>query len=64
GYYFREGDGVKMEAVTAAELEQMVEDVNRYSNHHIRNLIFYELDKKNLDNYEPTVFKKVLDRLD
>ena len=64
GYYFQEGDMVKIEHIPENDLLDMITDINRYSNHHIRNLIFYELDKANLIQYEKNLFTKVLDHTD
>ncbi len=64
GYYFAEGDGVKLEQVTGDELLEIAEQVNRYSNNKIRNIIFYDLDSSNLARYEKDIFKKILDRFD
>ncbi|MEO6314863.1 MAG: hypothetical protein ABIU63_14915 [Chitinophagaceae bacterium] len=64
GYYFKEQDKIKTEHVTAQSLLDMVAQVNAYSNHRIRNLIFYDLDKENLVLYDEAIFKKIMDRLD
>jgi hypothetical protein len=45
-------------------LFEIVTDINRHSNHHIRNLIFFDLDRQNLSRYGPTVFKEALARID
>ncbi len=64
GYYFKERDEVKTEQVPAADLMDIVEQVNKNSNHHIRNLIFYDLDKENLVLYDKDIFRKIMDRTD
>ena len=64
GYYFKENDLVKTEHVTEGDLLQMADQINQHSNHQIRNLIFYDLDKENLALYEKNIFRKVLDRID
>jgi hypothetical protein len=46
------------------DLMEIVTDINRHSNHHIRNLIYFDLDRKNLQHYDSNVFKEVLDRID
>ena len=61
GYYFKEGDLVKIEHVSAGELAQIAEEISRHSNHRLGNIIFYDLDKTNLILYEKNVFKEVLD---
>jgi hypothetical protein len=64
GYYFRAGDIVKVESVSADDLLEIVADINKHSNHHIRNLIFFDLDRQNLQLYEKDIFKKILDHTD
>lgn len=64
GYYFMRSDEVKVEWVSADDLKEIVDQVNKYSNHKIRNLIFYDLDKKNLKLYENEVFKEIAYRTD
>ena len=62
GYYFKDNDTVKVEAPTADDLLDMVDDVNRHSNQKIRDLIFFDLDSQNLIQYDKGLFKEVLDR--
>ena len=49
---------------TPDHLLEMVDEVNRHSNHHIRNLIFFDLDRQNLRQYNKGIFKEVLDHTD
>jgi hypothetical protein len=63
GYYFKENDLVKTEHVTEEDLLQMADQINQHTNHRIRNLIFYDLDKENLALYEKNIFCKILDRI-
>lgn len=46
------------------DLFEIVTDINRHSNHHFRNLIFFDLDRQNLSHYNPNVFKETLARFD
>ncbi|HTR28062.1 MAG TPA: hypothetical protein VMH27_02260 [Puia sp.] len=46
------------------DLLEIVTDINRHSNHHIRNLIFFDLDRRYLSRYDPNVFKETLARFD
>jgi hypothetical protein len=62
GYYFKGNDTVKVEAPSASDLLDMVDDVNRHSNQKIRDLIFFDLDSQNLIQYDKGLFKQVLDR--
>jgi hypothetical protein len=64
GYYFQENDAVKIESVSKDELLEIVSEVNRHSNHRIRNVIFYDLDSQNLLRYDKSVFHEILDRID
>jgi hypothetical protein len=54
GRYTRDGE----------DLLEIVADINRHSNHHIRNLIFFDLDRENLSHYDRNVFKEALARFD
>jgi len=64
GYYFRQGDHVKIEQVPSSDLFDIVAQVNKYSNRSVRNLIFYDLDQRNLVLYEKNIFRKVGDCID
>jgi hypothetical protein len=46
------------------DLFEIVTDINRHSNHHLRNLIFFDLDRKNLSHYDRNVFREALARFD
>ena len=46
------------------ELFELVTDINRHTNHHIRNLIFFDLARQNLSRYDPNVFRETLARFD
>lgn len=45
---------------SAEDLLEMVGDVNRHSNHRIRNLVFFDLDHHNLVQYDKDIFKRIL----
>jgi len=64
GYYFQENDAVKIESVSKDDLLEIVGEVNRHSNHRIRNVIFYDLDSQNLQRYDKGVFHEILDHID
>jgi hypothetical protein len=64
GYYFQENDVIKLESVSSDDLLEIVSEVNRHTNHRIRNLIFYDLDSQNLRQYDKHLFKVILDRTD
>lgn len=44
------------------DLMEMVSDVNRHSNQHIRDLIFFDLDSGNLSRYDRDTYAEVLAR--
>jgi len=52
------------ESQNGEDLLGIITDINRHSNHHIRNLIFFDLDRENLRRYDKTVFKEVLAHTD
>lgn len=62
GYYFRQNDRIKIENVSTEDLRDITDELNRYSGHQVRNLIFYDLDSTNLIHYDKDVFKEILYR--
>jgi hypothetical protein len=44
-------------------LFEIIADINRHSNHHIRNLIFFDLNRENLIRYDRNVFREALARI-
>jgi hypothetical protein len=62
GYYFREGDNIKVEAVMAEELLEMAEDIKTNLSSWPSEIIFYDLDSLNLSRYDKNIFKNVLDK--
>ncbi|HXB09910.1 MAG TPA: hypothetical protein VNW04_22455, partial [Puia sp.] len=64
GYYFQANDVIKTESVSPDDLLEIVSDVNNHANHHIRNLIFFDLDSQNLRQYDKHLFKELLDHTD
>lgn len=60
GYYFREKDEVKIEAVNEAELLDMTKEINKYLEFSPHTIIFYDLDSINMVRYEKGIYKKVL----
>ncbi|HEX3935187.1 MAG TPA: hypothetical protein VHW43_10950 [Puia sp.] len=52
----------KTQHPTADDLLDMVDDVNRHSNQKIRDLIFFDLDRQNLVQYDKGLFEEVLER--
>lgn len=63
GYYFQQGDIIKIEKVNQEDLLEIADDIKPNLSHWPDEIIFYDLDSLNLNHYEKNVFKKVLDRL-
>jgi len=61
GYYFQQGDIVKIEQVPANDLERMIKNIEQHSNQRLHEVLFFDLDTTNLVLYDKDVFKKVLD---
>ena len=64
GYYFKETDQVKIEQVSEKDLMDIIEQLNKHASKPIQRLIFYDLDKTNLQLYEKDIFKKMVAHLD
>lgn len=63
GFYFKEGDEVKVEAIRAADLLRMARTLKKYYDHPVQRVVFYDLDSINISRYEEDIFTKVADRL-
>lgn len=61
GYYFKEKDEIKIEAVSAENLLQMSADINKYVKEMPRQIIFYDLDSINIARYETNMYQKIVD---
>lgn len=61
GYYFQEGDKVRIEYIKQEELLEMAEDIKSNLSTWPSETIFYDLDSLNLNRYDKSIFKKVLD---
>lgn len=61
GTYFRQGDQVKMETVSKADLKKMVSNIKKNLKTVPKEIIYYDLDSINLKNYsnEKEFYKKV-----
>jgi hypothetical protein len=46
------------------DLMEIVTDINQHSNHHIRDLIFFDLQQQNIQQFDSNVFKEVLEHAD
>lgn len=61
GTYLKENDVLKLEAIRPAQLQEMMQDIQKYIAQPIQEVIFYDLDEKNIKPYqhEKQFFKKV-----
>lgn len=59
GYYFKEGDEVKIENITRRQLFEMVTDLKKHSKQAPRELLFYDFDTTNFASYETDIFQKI-----
>lgn len=62
GYYFKEGDEVKVEQVSEQALKDMADDLKANYPNHFQQVIFYDLDSINLSRYDQKVFQKTIAR--
>ncbi|HTN17627.1 MAG TPA: hypothetical protein VL092_08105 [Chitinophagaceae bacterium] len=63
GFYFKEGDEVKVEEVKDTDLLRMARTLKKYYDHPVQRVVFYDLDSINISRYEEDIFTKVADRL-
>lgn len=63
GFYFKEGDEVKIEEVKEADLLHMARTLKKYYDRPVQRVVFYDLDSINISRYEEDIFTKVADRL-
>lgn len=59
GRYLAKDDEIKMEAVSADQLKEMMHDIKQNSKHKPNEIIFYDLNENNLKAYEKEDFKTV-----
>ena len=62
GVYYRKGDLLKIEAVTANDLKEMANDLNDNKSQQPKEILFYDLDEFNIQQYEKNSFKEVISR--
>lgn len=63
GFYFKEADEVKVEAIEATDLRHMAGILKKYYEHPVQRLVFYDLDSINISRYEENIFTEVADCL-
>ncbi len=61
GFYFQQGDQVKIESVSENDLKEIISEVHQHSTRQTGQLIFFDLDSQNLQQYDANAFKEILD---
>ena len=59
GRYLAKDDEIKIEAVSANQLKEMMRDIKKNSKHKPNEIIFYDLNENNLKAYEKEDFKTI-----
>lgn len=59
GRLLQKGDIIKIEEVSEKELLKIAKDLTKYLNQKPKEIILYDLNEKNLENYEKEFFKSV-----
>lgn len=59
GVFYEENDVLKLEEITAADLKEMASDLDDNLVEKPKEIIFYDLDEFNFNNYEKNIFKQV-----
>jgi len=60
GFFYEEGDVLKIEAISAEDLKTMGEELSENAANTPKEIIFYDLDEFNLKNYEKNIFEQVV----
>jgi hypothetical protein len=60
GIFYEENDKLKIEAISAENLEEMGEELSQNLAQKPNEIIFYDLDEFNLRNYEKNIFEQVI----
>ncbi|RXM44902.1 hypothetical protein BOW55_17040 [Flavobacterium sp. YO12] len=60
GVYYEENDLLKTETISPEDLKEMAEDLDDNKAQAPKEIIFYDLDEFNLNNYEKNIFKQVI----
>lgn len=58
GIFYKVGDYIKIEGVSAADLREMAGDLKENLAQSPKEIIFYDLDSLNIKNYDKTIFKQ------
>ncbi|WP_316635793.1 hypothetical protein [uncultured Flavobacterium sp.] len=60
GIFYEENDLLKIEAISSENLLEMADDLDENLAQKPKEIIFYDLDEFNLNNYEKNIFKQVI----
>ena len=60
GIFYEENDLLKIEAISSENLLEMADDLDKNLAQKPKEIIFYDLDEFNLNNYEKNIFKQVI----
>ena len=63
GFYFKQGDIVKIESIRQQQLLEMAADLKKRLKAPVGKVIFFDLDTLNTDKYDREIFKKVANSL-
>ena len=59
--YYKKNDFLKIESISENDLTQMVTDLKDNLKQEPKEIILYDLDEFNLNNYEKDIFSKISD---
>lgn len=62
GIFYEENDVLKIEEITKEHLKEMAEDLDENLPEKPNEIIFYDLDEFNLNNYEKNIFEQVISK--
>ncbi|MCG9792089.1 hypothetical protein [Flavobacterium algicola] len=62
GIFYRQGDLLKVEAIAADDLLEMASDLENNKSQLPKEIIFYDLDEFNIQQYEKNIFEKIISR--
>jgi len=63
GYYFQQNDKVKIENISEESLKEITKFVSDSYKKIIKEVIFYDLDSKNIQQYDKNIFQKTVSKL-
>ncbi|MBN9298199.1 MAG: hypothetical protein J0I41_14390 [Filimonas sp.] len=63
GYYFQQGDEIKIEHIREDDLKEMCSDIIANPLYPVHRVIFYDLDESNIQQYDQKIFQAIADRI-